>query len=61
MSAAYRGVQWNRQKKIYDGILLAAVGLYVAGFIWLTPLFDPNADLMNVRMRAFGSAAFIPS
>ncbi|MEC4675019.1 MAG: Rieske 2Fe-2S domain-containing protein, partial [Nitrospirota bacterium] len=59
MSVAYQAVQWNRQKRIYDGILLAAVGLYVGGFIWLTPLFDGNADPMNVRIRAFGSAAFI--
>ena len=59
MSVAYRAVQWNSQKKIYDGILLAAVGLYIAGFVWFTPLFDGNADPKNVPIRAFGSAAFI--
>ncbi len=59
MSVAYRAVQWNPQKRIYDGILLAAVGLYIACFIWFTPLFDFNADPMNVPIRAFGSAAFI--
>ena len=59
MSVAYRAVQWNPQKRIYDGILFAAVGLYIAGFIWVTPLFDTNADPMNVPIRAFGSAAFI--
>ncbi len=59
MSVVYRAVQWNRQKRIYDGILLVAVGLYIAGFIWFTPLFDANADPKNVPIRAFGSAAFI--
>lgn len=59
MSVAYRAVQWNRQKRIYDGLLLSGVVLYVGGFIWLTPLLDANADAMNIRIRAFGSAAFI--
>ena len=59
MSVAYQAVQWNPQKRIYDGILLAAVAFYVAGFMWVTPLFDTNADPMNVPIRAYGSAAFI--
>ena len=59
MSVAYRAVQWNRQKIIYDAVLLAGVALYVYAFLWLTPLIDGNAEAMNVRIRAFGSAAFI--
>ena len=59
MSHAYRAVLWNRQKRIYDVLLLTGVGLYIGVFIWLLPQFDRNAELMNVRMRAFGSAAFI--
>ena len=59
MSVSYRMVQWNRQKLIYDFLLLAGIGAYLAAFLGLTPLFDQNADLMNVRIRAFGSAAFI--
>ena len=59
MSHAYRAVLWNRQKRIYDVLLLTGVGLYIGAFIWLLPQFDRNAELMNVRMRAFGSAAFI--
>ena len=32
MSVGFRAVQWNRKKLVYDGILLAAVALYIAGF-----------------------------
>lgn len=59
MSVAYRAVQWNRQKIIYDSILLTGVALYIYAFLWATPLIDTNADAMNIRIRAFGSAAFI--
>ena len=59
MSVAYRAVQWNRQKYIYDAVLLAGVALYLLIFIYGTPLLDANADPKNVEIRAFGSAAFI--
>ncbi len=59
MGHAYTAVQWNRQKMFYDGVLLIGVALYVGGFIWLTPELDPNAESWDVRMRAYGSAAFI--
>ncbi len=59
MSVAYRAVQWNRQKYLYDGLLISGVALYLILFIWLTPMIDANADMKNVRIRAFGSAAFI--
>ncbi len=59
MSVAYRAVQWNRQKIIYDATLMTGVALYLSAFIWLTPLLDSNAESMNIRIRAFGSAAFV--
>ncbi|MDH3639351.1 MAG: ferric reductase-like transmembrane domain-containing protein [Gammaproteobacteria bacterium] len=59
MSVAYRAVQWNRQKMIYDGLLASGVVVYVWGYISLASLLDTNADAMNIRIRAFGSAAFI--
>ena len=59
MSVAYRAVQWNKQKIFYDATLLLGVATYLLAFMQLTPLLDPNAEVMNVRMRAFGSAAFI--
>jgi nitrite reductase/ring-hydroxylating ferredoxin subunit len=59
MSVSYRMVQWNRQKVVYDLVLLAGVAAYIAGYQWVAPLQDQNADAMNVGIRAYGSAAFI--
>ena len=59
MPVSYRMVQWNRQKIIYDLLLLVGVGIYIVGYQWLAPLMDQNADAMNVSIRAYGSAAFI--
>ena len=59
MSVSYRAVGWNRQKLIYDALLLLGVGVYLAGYFWLAPRLDPNADPMNVKIRAYGSAGFI--
>ncbi len=59
MSVSYRAVQWNRQKLAYDGLLLVGVGLYLVFFLQMAPRLDPQAEAMTVRMRAFGSAAFL--
>ncbi|NEO38292.1 MAG: Rieske 2Fe-2S domain-containing protein [Moorea sp. SIOASIH] len=59
MSVAYKAVLWNRQKFIYDAILLSLVVLYIVLFINVTQWFDSNIDIRGVRIRAFGSAAFI--
>jgi nitrite reductase/ring-hydroxylating ferredoxin subunit/DMSO/TMAO reductase YedYZ heme-binding membrane subunit len=62
MSAGYRAVQWNRDKLVYDGLLLAAVALYVAGFLIVVARFEPPKDALgeiDLRIRAFGSATFL--
>src|SRR5215472_5970596 len=62
MSAGFRAVQWNRDKLVYDGVLLAAVALYLFGFIavdsWISP---PKDDLARIDLyiRAFGTCAFL--
>lgn len=63
MSAAFRAVQWNRTKVIYDAVLLVGVTLYISIFMaagrwWLSPAGDP-ATWEDLRIRAFGSCAFI--
>ena len=61
MSAAFRAVQWNRTKLVYDGILLAAVALYIGAYMILAYWLDPPKDLpaaIDLRIRAFGSCAF---
>jgi nitrite reductase/ring-hydroxylating ferredoxin subunit/DMSO/TMAO reductase YedYZ heme-binding membrane subunit len=62
MSVKYTPVGWNSNKIIYDAFLLAAVAVYILVFIKLAPLYAPNlaaTDDPIVRMRAFGSCAFL--
>jgi len=62
MSVKYVPVQWNRNKWIYDAVLLACV----VGYAWIfLKLGAPAAgatrpvDDAVLRMRAFGSCAFL--
>src|SRR5260370_26210360 len=61
MSAGFRAVQWNRTKRVYDGILLAGVvlcmGAYLSLVYWLDPPKDQPAGI-DLRIRAFGTCAF---
>jgi hypothetical protein len=41
MSVGFRAVQWNRDKLLYDVLLLAAVAPYVAGFIVVMARLEP--------------------
>lgn len=61
MAVAYRPVQWNRNKLVYDAALLVGITAYLFLFIrfapgWLDvrPIGGPEW-----RMRAFGSCAYI--
>jgi len=62
MSTGYRAVQWNRAKLVYDGLLVTAVALYVAGFLfvdaWLKSPEDHLAEI-DLYIRAFGTATFL--
>ena len=63
MSTGFRAVQWNRAKLLYDAIMIAALAIYIIAFIligryWLSHASDP-APWDDLRIRAFGSAAFI--
>ncbi len=59
MGVTYQAVQWNRQKIIYDGILLLSVAFYIYGFIAISGAISDTIDIHGVRIRAYGSAAFI--
>lgn len=62
MSAGFRAVQWNRQKLIYDAILLAGVALFITAFVVIgARLSPPKDDLewIDLRIRACGSCAFL--
>ena len=59
MGVEYVSVQWNRQKKIYDGVLIGSVATYLALFGALTKILFPRITDEIMLMRAFGSAAFL--
>jgi nitrite reductase/ring-hydroxylating ferredoxin subunit/DMSO/TMAO reductase YedYZ heme-binding membrane subunit len=58
MSSAYRAVNWNRQKFIYDGVLAGGVVAYLALFVGLT-LRDPEATLETALIRGLGTASLV--
>ena len=62
MSVGYSPVQWNVNKYIYDAILLGAIVVYILLFIRFAPEllnFEKPIDRAILRMRAFGSCAFL--
>ncbi len=62
MTNAYRWVQWNKHKRVYDAVLLAILLAYIAGFVGIgltvTSVGDPISPPVLV-MRALGTAAAI--
>src|SRR5690242_19565821 len=59
MGIEYRAVQWNRQKRIYDLVLAASVGLFLISFGVLTKIRFPYVTDEIMLMRAFGTGAFL--
>jgi nitrite reductase/ring-hydroxylating ferredoxin subunit/DMSO/TMAO reductase YedYZ heme-binding membrane subunit len=62
MSVGFRAVQWNRDKLVYDGILIAAVAAYIAGFILIVSALHPPKNLpdkIDITIRALGTCAFL--
>lgn len=59
MSHPYQAVGWNRQKRVYDTLLAAGVGLYLSVFIGLGAALFPFATAETLIIRGLGSAAFL--
>ncbi|HEX4956170.1 MAG TPA: Rieske 2Fe-2S domain-containing protein [Thermoanaerobaculia bacterium] len=59
MSHAYKAVGWNRQKRIYDRILVGGVLGYLGLFVALTLAAKPHATVETALIRAFGTAALL--
>ena len=59
MSVGYRAVGWNRQKKIYDAVLVAGVLLYLAVFVGVGTLARPEATLETLLIRGLGTCALL--
>jgi nitrite reductase/ring-hydroxylating ferredoxin subunit/DMSO/TMAO reductase YedYZ heme-binding membrane subunit len=62
MSLRYQPVGWNRNKLVYDAVLLGGVALYILTFLRIAPMFQAVSQPLDdaiLRMRAFGSCAFL--
>ena len=59
MGVEYRAIQWNRQKKFYDAVLIGGVTVYLALFGVVTKALFPLVTDEIMLMRAFGTAAFL--
>lgn len=59
MGVAYVSVQWNRQKKLYDAVLVGGVAAYLITFGLCTKTLFPRVTDEIMLIRAFGSAAFL--
>jgi nitrite reductase/ring-hydroxylating ferredoxin subunit/DMSO/TMAO reductase YedYZ heme-binding membrane subunit len=62
MSVGFRAVQWNRTKRVYDGILLGAVAIFLTVFCVLYWQLNPPKDhleAIDIAIRATGTCAFL--
>jgi len=59
MAIAYQAVQWNRQKRLYDFVLLGGVGTFLMTFIVVSKILFPLVTDEILLIRAFGLAAFV--
>jgi nitrite reductase/ring-hydroxylating ferredoxin subunit/DMSO/TMAO reductase YedYZ heme-binding membrane subunit len=59
MSQAYKAVGWNRQKKIYDRVLVGGVALFLVLFIGISKVFFPTVTVETLIIRGFATAALV--
>src|SRR5499426_2385891 len=59
MSASYSAVGWNRQKKIYDGLIAAFCIGYLALFISLTLAFNEQVTFETLLLRSTSTLAVL--
>ena len=57
MGVAYQAVQWNRQKRLYDLMLVLGAAVFMAIFIQGHLSLFPGTSIETVLIRAFGAAA----
>jgi methionine sulfoxide reductase heme-binding subunit len=59
VSHAYVAVGWNRQKRVYDAVMLPGVLLYLAAFVGLGAFVHPRATAETLLIRASGTCALL--
>lgn len=59
MSHGYRAISWNRQKRLYDTILVSGVAVYLALFVGVSAVVNPAATVETLLIRGLGTAALV--
>src|SRR5450432_247203 len=59
MSASYKTVGWNRQKKIYDWIIFGFCVLYLSTFVIITAFTNPEYTFETVLLRSTSTLALL--
>jgi methionine sulfoxide reductase heme-binding subunit len=59
MSVSYTGISWNRQKRVYDGALLALVLAGLALFMGLTLATNPHVTVETLVIRGTSITALL--
>lgn len=59
MSLGYQAVSWNRHKRLYDFLIVSGVAIYLALFIGLGIIVNPNATIETLIIRGFGTCAIL--
>jgi len=59
MSTEYRAISWNRQKRIYDLVVVCLLLSYVLVFVGVGALRNPTATAETLLIRGLGTAAFL--
>ena len=59
MSAGYKAVLWNRQKRLYDLTLVGGIVTYLALFIGISAATHPQGTVETFIIRGFGTLALL--
>src|SRR5215207_8203660 len=59
MSHGYTSIGWNRQKKIYDGVIVTGIVVYLALFVGLGTWIHPNATIETLLIRGLATCALL--
>lgn len=59
MSVQYGAISWNRNKKIYDLVLVSLLVTYLALFVGIGAWRNPSATAETLLIRGLGTAAFL--
>ncbi len=62
MSNAYRVVQWNRHKRVYDLVVVGSIGLFIAVYVGVSAALHSGEEALSgpiVLMRALATCAIV--